>query len=72
MGSGDDVVWGPGAHPVTAVHGSRAAGLERAPGGMAPVEVRGDVHRRGRSHAEGALRVVADGPHRVPVRAVRR
>ena len=51
---------------------ARAAGLERAPGGMAPVEVRGDVHRRRRSHAEGALRVVADGPHRVPVRAVRR
>jgi len=63
---------GTGAHPASAVHGLRAAGLERAPGGMAPVEVRGDVHRRRRSHAEGALRVVADGPHRVPVRAVGR
>lgn len=54
-------------HPASAVRGSRvAAGLQRAPGWVGPVEVRGDVHRRRRPH--GALRVdsIAER-HRVAV-----
>ena len=54
-------------HPASAVRGSRvAAGLQRAPGWVGPVEVRGDVHRRRGPH--GALRVdsIAER-HRVAV-----
>ena len=54
-------------HPASAVRGSRvAAGLQRAPGWVRPVEVRGDVHRRRGPH--GALRVdsIAER-HRVAV-----